>query len=362
MLEEKIIHVKKHALEDIEKARAKEALFELKIKYLGRKSEFNKILKNLKNLTSEEKKTIGPLANQTKKELETAFQKAEKNISAKSFDVKAEKIDITIPAQKIKRGHLHPLSIVQKEVDNIFTSMGFEIAEGPEVETEWYNFDALNIPKDHPARDEWDTFWLKTRTNTDYTLTNADDGQHKSASSPYKSVLLRTHTSPVQIRYMQTHKPPFRIIVPGKCFRNEATDAAHEHTFYQFEALMVGGDINVGHLKYISKEFFDRFFKKDIKIRLRPSFFPFTEPSFEFNISCTVCGGKGCSACKNNGWIEVAGAGMVNQQVFVNAGYPRGKYTGFAWGFGLERLAMMKYKIDDIRLFHSGDLRFIKQF
>ncbi len=351
MLQDKILHIKKHALEDIEKAFTKEALFKLKIKYLGRKSEFNKILKSLKNLTSEEKKLIGSLANQTKRELEQAFERAEKNISAKSFDARAEKIDITIPARRIKRGHLHPLTIVQKEIDNIFTSMGFEIVEGPEVEMEWYNFDALNIPKDHPARDAWDTFWLKSQ-------------KVKSEKLKVKSdrILLRTHTSPVQIRYMQTHKPPFRIIVPGKCFRNEATDAAHEHTFYQFEALMVGDDINVGHLKHIAKEFFDRFFKKDVKIRLRPSFFPFTEPSFEFDISCTVCGGKGCSACKNNGWIEVAGAGMVNQQVFVNAGYPRGKYTGFAWGFGLERLAMMKYKIDDIRLFHSGDLRFIKQF
>lgn len=351
MLQDSILHVKKHALEDIEKARTKEALFELKIKYLGRKSEFNQLLKSLKDLTNEEKRIVGPLANQTKKELETAFQKAEKNIAAKSFDAKAEKIDITIPARRVKRGHLHPLTIVQNEVEDIFTAMGFEIVEGPEVETEWYNFDALNIPKDHPARDAWDTFWLKSQ-------------KVKSSKLKVKSdrILLRTHTSPVQIRYMQKHKPPFRIIVPGKCFRNEATDAAHEHTFYQFEALMVDDDINVGHLKHITKEFFDRFFKKDVRIRLRPSFFPFTEPSFEFDISCTVCGGKGCSACKNNGWIEVAGAGMVNQQVFVNAGYPRGKYTGFAWGFGLERLAMMKYKIDDIRLFHSGDLRFIKQF
>jgi phenylalanyl-tRNA synthetase alpha chain len=257
----------------------------------------------------------------------------------------------------VKRGHLHPLSIVQNEVEDIFTSMGFEIADGPEVETEWYNFDALNIPKDHPARDAWDTFWLKPTNNKQQTTNN---GGKFSVESD--KLLLRTHTSPVQIRYMQTHKPPFRIIAPGRCFRNEATDAAHEHTFYQFEALMVGDDINVGHLKHISKEFFDRFFKKDVKIRLRPSFFPFTEPSFEFDISCTVCGGKGCSSCKGTGWLEVAGAGMVNQQVFVNAGYPRNKYTGFAWGFGLERLAMMKYKIDDVRLFHSGDLRFIKQF
>jgi phenylalanyl-tRNA synthetase alpha chain len=161
---------------------------------------------------------------------------------------------------------------------------------------------------------------------------------------------------------MQKNKPPFRIISPGKCFRHEATDAAHEHTFYQFEALMVGDDISVGHLKFIAQQFFSRFFKKDVKVRLRPSFFPFTEPSFEFDISCTVCNGKGCPSCKNGGWLEMGGAGMVNQAVFAVSGYPRNKYQGLAWGFGLERLAMMKYKIDDIRLFHSGDLRFVRQF
>jgi phenylalanyl-tRNA synthetase alpha chain len=351
MLETKIIQIKNQALEEIGKARANEELFNLRIKFLGRKSEFNEILKGIKDLSSEEKRIIGPLANNVKRELEQAFDSADKKVKL-NIDFKAEKIDVTIPAERVRRGHLHPLSIVQREIEDIFAAMGFEIADGPEVETEWYNFDALNIPKDHPARDAWDTFWLRSNQKV------------KSEKLKVKSdrILLRTHTSPVQIRYMQKHRPPFRIIAPGRCFRNEATDAAHEHTFYQFEALMAGEDINVGHLKHISKEFFDRFFKKDVKIRLRPSFFPFTEPSFEFDISCTVCGGKGCSSCKNTGWLEVAGAGMVNQQVFVNAGYPRGKYTGFAWGFGLERLAMMKYKIDDIRLFHSGDLRFIKQF
>ena len=174
--------------------------------------------------------------------------------------------------------------------------------------------------------------------------------------------MLRTHTSPVQVRYMQTHTPPLRIIAPGKCFRNEATDATHEHSFYQFEALMVGDDVNVGNFKFIAQEFFSRFFKKEITVRLRPSYFPFTEPSFEFDISCTVCGGKGCSSCKGTGWLEVGGAGMVNQAVFVAAGYEKGQYQGFAWGFGLERLLMMRHKINDIRLFHGGDKRFTDQF
>lgn len=342
MIQNSILHIKKHALEDILKARTSEELFNLRVKYLGRKSEFNQILKGIKDLSVEEKKVIGPLANEVKREIEKGLKTAEKQIKAKQFDVEAERIDVTIPGKKVKHGHLHPLSKVQNEIEDIFTSMGFEIADGPEVETEWYNFDALNIPKDHPARDAWDTFWLK--------------------STGKERVALRPHTSPVQIRYMQKHKPPFRIIAPGKCFRNEATDAKHEHTFYQFEALVVGEDINVGHFKNIGEQFFSKFFGHHIKIRLRPSFFPFTEPSFEFDISCTVCGGKGCRTCKGGGWLEIGGAGMVNQAVFAAAGYPRNKYQGFAWGFGLERLAMMKYKIDDIRLFHSGDLRLIKQF
>jgi phenylalanyl-tRNA synthetase alpha chain len=352
MLEQKILNIKNTALAEINKALTKERVFDLRVKYLGRKSEFNKILKGIKDLSDEEKKKVGHLANVTKREVEGEFEKMEKLIKAKSFNHKAERIDITIPGKKIARGHLHPITKVQNEIEDIFTSMGFEIADGPEVETEWYNFDSLNIPADHPARDAWDTFWIKPRINADQ---NADKrGNQRMA--------LRPHTSPVQIRYMQKNKPPFRIIVPGKCFRREATDAAHEHTFYQFEALVVGEDINVGHFKYIGEQFFSKFFKKDVKVRLRPSYFPFTEPSFEFDISCLICNGKRCKSCKDNGWLEIGGAGMVNQEVFVAAGYPRNKYQGFAWGFGLERLAMMKWKIDDIRLFESGDLRFINQF
>jgi phenylalanyl-tRNA synthetase alpha chain len=343
MIEQKILNIKTQALEEIKKALREKEVFDLRVKYLGRKSEFNNLLKNLKDLAIEEKKKIGPLANAVKKEIDEALTRAQKIIKSASFDHKKEKIDVTIPGNKKERGHLHPITLVQNEIEDIFTSMGFEIADGPEVETEWYNFDALNIPADHPARDAWDTFWLRQKAKGE-------------------RLALRPHTSPVQIRYMQKHQPPFRIIAPGKCFRNEATDATHEHTFYQFEALVVGEDINIGHFKYIGEQFFSKFFKKNIKVRLRPSFFPFTEPSFEFDISCTVCGGKGCKSCKGGGWLEVGGCGMVHQEVFAAAGYPKGKWQGFAWGFGLERLAMMKWKIDDIRLFNSGDLRFIKQF
>lgn len=343
MLTKKIEEIKEKSLAELKKSSDKKAIFDLKVKYLGRKGELTKILKSLKDLNEKERKTVGPLANQTRRIIENEIAKRAKELTAR-IDWEKEKIDVTFPGEKQGLGHLNPITLVQRDIEKIFSSMGFEIADGPEIETEWYNFDALNIPANHPARDAWDTFWLKTKPGTKERLA------------------LRPHTSPVQVRYMQKHKPPFRIIAPGRCFRHEATDATHEHTFHQFEALVVDKDISVGHFKAVAKQFFSQFFEKNIDIRLRPSFFPFTEPSFEFDISCTVCDRKGCKSCKGGGWLEVGGAGMVNQSVFVAAGYPRNKYQGFAWGFGLERLAMMKYKIDDIRLFHSGDLRFVRQF
>lgn len=343
MIEQKIKGIKENLNADISKLNSLAELGDLRIKFLGRKSEFTSILKGLKDLPEDERKTVGQLANSVKTEIEEIFAAKEKELKEKSFDFLAEKIDVTMPAKKLHRGHLHPLTKIQNEIEDIFTSMGFEIADGPEVETEFYNFDALNVPKNHPARDMQDTFWLK-----------AEESKEK--------ILMRTQTSAVQVRYMETHTPPFRIIVPGRIFRNEATDATHEHTFHQFEALVVDENINVGNFKFIAQEFFSKFFKKDVKVRLRPSYFPFTEPSFEFDISCTMCGGKGCAGCKNAGWLEIGGAGMVNQFVFESAGYKRNQYQGFAWGFGIERLAMMKYKINDIRLFHGGDLRFLRQF
>jgi len=275
MSEEKINAIKNQALEDIKTEKNSRDVFDLRVKYLGRKSELNEVLKGLKDLSAEEKKTIGPLANAVKIELEKAFDQAEKNIKAKSFDAEAERIDVTIPGKKIEQGHLHPITLIQNEIEDIFTGMGFEIADGPEVETEFYNFDALNMPENHSARDMQDTFWIDSQ----------------------KGILPRTHTSNVQVRYMEKHKPPFRIIAPGRIFRHEATDSTHEHTFHQFEALVVGDDINVTNFKYVAEQFFSRFFNADITVRLRPSYFPFTEPSFEFDISCTMCGGKGCSGC-----------------------------------------------------------------
>lgn len=352
MLEQKIKEIKENLEKNLEVVKNLDELNELKIKFLGRKSEFTTILKSLKDLSDDKRKVIGQLANQVKAEIEDTFKRTEQILKAQSFDFQAEKIDVTMPAKKLKRGHLHPLSKIQYEIEDIFTAMGFEIAEGPEVETEFYNFDALNIPKDHPARDMQDTFWLRQ---------NSQKSKVESEKS-VERIVMRTQTSDVQIRYMEKHQPPFRIIAPGRVFRNESTDTTHDHTFHQFEALMVGDDITVGNLKFVAQQFFSKFFKKEVEIRLRPSFFPFTEPSFEFDINCLVCGGKGCPSCKGAGWLELGGAGMVNQNVFEACGYPRNKYQGFAWGFGLERLAMMKYKIDDVRLFHGGDLRFINQF
>ncbi|MDD5083478.1 MAG: phenylalanine--tRNA ligase subunit alpha [Candidatus Moranbacteria bacterium] len=343
-LKKHVVDIQNEAFALVAKAKTETDLNEIEIRFLGRKSEFNALLKGLKDLSSEERQAVGPLVNAIKQEMIRSFAEARQKMKLASVDWEKDRLDVTAPGVKLPEGHLHILTQVQREIEDIFTSMGFDIASGPEIETEFYNFDALNTPAHHPARDMQDTFYIKSK-----------DGQ--------ENLSLRSQTSAVQVRYMEQHTPPFRIIAPGRVFRNEATDTTHEHTFFQFEALMVGEDINVGNLKYVAQEFFSRFFKTEVKIRLRPSYFPFVEPGFEFDISCLSCGGeKGCSACRHNGWLELGGAGMVNQNVFVNAGYERNRYQGLAWGFGLERLAMMKYDIPDIRLFHSGDTRFLSQF
>ncbi len=344
---EKIKVLEKEAKEALEKTDSLDALEELKVKYLGRKSEFVLILRGLKDMSADDKKNVGSLANKTKIVIDSEISLKIFQIEQKENDEK-EWIDVTLPGSEERIGSMHIISRIQKEIEGIFISMGFEIGDGPEVETEWYNFTALNVPADHPARDMQDTFWLKQKKKDN------EGGEEK--------LLPRTQLSPDQIHYMQSHKPPFRVIVPGRVYRNEATDATHEHTFHQFEVLVVGKDISVANFRHVARTFFSSFFGKELEIRLRPGYFPFTEPSFEFDISCTVCGGKGCRSCKNTGWLEVGGCGIVNQRVFENAGYKKDQWQGFAWGFGMERLAMMKYKIDDIRLFMGGDLRFLRQF
>jgi phenylalanyl-tRNA synthetase alpha chain len=341
MLQEKIRQIEMEGKTALKTVKTLVDLKAWEVKYLGRKSELNNLLKSLKDLSPEEKRVVGQLGNTTKQSLLKVFQEIQAALIAKSVNWEEDRVDVTTPGVAVALGHLHPITQLEHRIENIFTAMGFAVVDGPEVESEWYNFDALNMPADHPARDMQDTFWL---TENKY--------------------LMRTHTSAVQARYMEKHQPPLRIIIPGRIFRNEATDASHEHTFHQFECLMVGeeSEVSVATFKYIAETFFSEFFGKKVGIRLRPSFFPFTEPSFEFDISCVLCGGKGCSVCKQSGWLEIGGAGMVNQKVFEAAGYERGKYQGFAWGFGVTRLAMMQYKISDIRLLMSGDLRFIRQF
>jgi len=240
-----------------------------------------------------------------------------------------------------KNGHMHPLSIMIVEIAAIFHKMGFSVASGPEIETEFYNFDALNIPKWHPSRDMWDTFWLKPMT----------DGR-----------LLRTHTSPVQIRYMESHKPPMRIICPGKVYRHEATDATHEAQFYQLEGLMIDENVSLANFKGVLEQFFSEFFKTKVNLRLRPSYFPFVEPAAEADITCVKCDGKGCTVCKQTGWIELLGAGMVHPKVLESGGINPKKYKGFAFGVGIDRLAILKYGIEDVRLLYQGDLRLVNQF
>jgi phenylalanyl-tRNA synthetase alpha chain len=329
--------VKSEAKSAIQKADDLVKLSQIIKKYLGKEGEITYVLRSLEKLPKEKRAEIGKEANEIKKFLEEHIDIKKSELSVVQAE-KKEWFDITLPGKKPALGHLHPLTLVRRQVEEIFQSMGFSVIEGPDIETEWYNFDALNIPKDHPARDLWDTFYLK----------GGD--------------LLRTHTSPNQVRYMEKHQPPLRVIVPGNVYRKEATDASHEFQLFQVEGLMVDKDVNVSHFKAVISEFFRRFFKKDVRSRLRPDFFPFTEPSFDVSMTCLVCGGKGCSACKNSGWLEVAGAGMVHPNVFANAGLNPKNWQGWAFGFGLDRLAMMKYKINDIRLLRSGDLRFLHQF
>ena len=314
---------------------------ELRRYFLGRKGRLSTALRELAALSPEERKTAAPPLQKLKKEIIREIESALAKIAI-AREAEKEWIDVTLPGEKPSLGHLHPLTLIERQIGDIFSRLGFAVVDGPEVETEFYNFDAVNVPPDHPARDMQDTFWIESE----------------------KPEVLRTHTSNIQVRYMRRHKPPFRIIVPGRVFRNEATDATHEHTFHQFEALMVDENISVADFLAVAEKFFSEFFAAEVRIRLRPSFFPFVEPGFEFDISCTACGGEkaDCRTCRGGGWLEVGGAGMVHPRVFAAAGYEKGRYTGFAWGFGLERLAMIKYKIDDIRLFHGGDKRFSRRF
>ncbi|MFZ8933820.1 MAG: phenylalanine--tRNA ligase subunit alpha [Bacteriovoracaceae bacterium] len=324
-------------------------ILKYKSEALGKNGQLSQILKSLKDLSNEERKAIGPLANQIKEQMNQLVTSKLKEIEVSEINKKLEqnKIDITDRLSNrsnvLCHGGLHPTNIIQREIEDIFLSMGFEVLDGPHIEDDYHNFEALNIPADHPARDMQDTFWFQT-----------EDGIRK--------FLLRTHTSTIQVRGMKERKPPFRFIAPGKVFRCERTDASHEMVFHQLEGMMVGEDISIGHLIYFMKTVLKEIFKKDVEVRLRPGFFPFVEPGFELDIRCLICSGKGCSVCKQTGWVELLPCGMVHPRVLEAGGIDPEKYNGYAFGLGLDRLVMMRYGIDDIRHLHSADLRFISQF
>jgi phenylalanyl-tRNA synthetase alpha chain len=328
------------ALARIESAAVPEDLESVRVEVLGRKGTLAALSKDMGKLSPDERKALGASLNSAKLQLETAFdaKKAGFDETALNTKLDAEWLDLTLPASGIAPGHLHPITQIQQEIEDLFRSLGFTVLDGPEVETEYYNFDALNIPGDHPARDMQDTFWLEGGN------------------------LLRTHTSPVQVRGMEKLGPPLRMIAPGRVFRNEAVDASHEHTFYQLEGMMIDRNVSVAYLIYFMKTLLTAVFRREVTVRLRPGFFPFVEPGFELDISCLICGGSGCPVCKHSGWVELLPCGLVNPNVLRMSGIDPEEWGGFAFGLGLTRLVMMRYAIDDIRQLQGGDLRFLNQF
>jgi phenylalanyl-tRNA synthetase alpha chain len=336
-IEQKIAELSEAALEEVRQALSGEELEALRVKYLGRKGSLTKVLRGLKDLDPDLRRQVGAQANQAKERLETALAQALNALKEAAARAAAPTIDVTLPGRRGPLGRLHPLTRIMEEMCNIFLHLGFEAVTGPEVELDWYNFEALNIPPDHPARDMQDTFYFNDK------------------------VLLRTHTSPMQIRVMEKRQPPVRIIAPGKVYRRDS-DMTHSPMFHQVEGLLVDRGVTFADLKGVLTEFVHQMFGPEVGLRFRPSYFPFTEPSAEIDIACVICRGEGCRVCKITGWIEILGAGMVHPAVFEAVGYDPEEYTGFAFGLGVERVAMLKYGIDDIRLFFDNDLRFLGQF
>ncbi len=328
--------IRRDALSSIAKTSSLQEVEKIRVFYLGRKGKLTEVLRGVGKLEENERRLIGKAANEIKKELEDAIFTKKKQLEDKG--VKKEGIDITLPGRTPWVGRRHPITICAEKISCIFTRIGYSIVEGPDIETDYYNFEALNIPEHHPARDIQDTFYL-------------EDGR-----------ILRTQTTNVEIRVMEKRKPPLKIISWGRCYRRDSPDATHSPIFHQLEGFYVDRDVTFRQLKGTLIYFAKEFFGKDIRTKFVPSYFPFTEPSAELYISCSVCGGEGCRVCKNTGFVEVLGCGMLHPNVFKNVGYDPEKYTGFAFGMGLERLTMLKYKIDDIRLFYENDMRFLNQF
>jgi len=318
-------------------------LRELELRFLSRKGELSSLLRGLKDLSADSRQAVGALANEVKQELQEKFETARSSIGGRRGPAAA--LDVTLPGRSLPQGHRHPITLVQNELEDLFSSLGFMVLDGPELESDYYNFSALNIPPAHPARDMQDTFYIDQPN---------PDGEY--------DLLLRTQTSPVQIRAMRKYGAPLKAIIPGRCFRNEATDARHEHTFYQLEGLLVDKDISFANLKSFLELVGQRLFGPATKLRMRPKFFPFVEPGNNGEYTCFLCQGQGCRVCKGTGWLEIVGAGLVHPAVMRAGGLDPDVYSGLAFGFGLTRLAMLKYGINDVRLFQGGDLRFLEQF
>ncbi len=338
-MEEKLEEFKVRARDELREVRDEASLQNLKARFVGKKGVITEILKGMKDISPDERPRMGKLINETKTFVEELIDTKlhEMREEKKRRSLFEEKIDVTLPGRGMPVGSVHPITEVMEDIVGIFERMGFQVAEGPEVETDYYNFEALNIPKDHPARDMQDTFYVSDE------------------------VVLRTHTSPVQIRVMEKHAPPIKVIAPGKVYRCDS-DVSHTPMFHQIEGLLVDEHVTFGDLKGVLTEFVRLVFGEGIGVRFRPSFFPFTEPSAEVDIECVICSGKGCRVCKDTGWLEILGCGMVDPEVFRSVGYDPEKYSGFAFGLGIERITMLKFGINDIRLFFENDIRFLKQF
>lgn len=339
-MKEKLDKIREEAIEKIAGSNALDKLNEIRVAYLGKKGELTEVLKGMKDVAAEERPKVGQLVNDTRKAIEDKIEEMKTTLAkqAREKQLAEEIIDVTLPAKKNNVGHRHPNTIALEEVERIFVGMGYEVVEGPEVEYDYYNFEALNIPANHPAKDEQDTFYINDK------------------------IVLRTQTSPVQAREMEKGKLPIRMIAPGRVFRSDEVDATHSPSFHQIEGLVIDKNITFADLKGTLEQFAKELFGENTKTKFRPHHFPFTEPSAEVDVTCFKCGGKGCRMCKGSGWIEILGCGMVHPRVLEMSGINPEEYTGFAFGVGLERIALLKYEIDDMRLLYENDIRFLKQF
>ncbi|MCD7817612.1 MAG: phenylalanine--tRNA ligase subunit alpha [Lachnospiraceae bacterium] len=339
-MQDRLQSIKEEALAQIKDAEVLDRLNEVRVNFLGKKGELTALLKSMKEVPPEERPAFGQMVNETRQQIEAALDETKKKLEQAAMErrLQEEVLDVTLPAKRNLVGHSHPNTIAQEEVERIFVGMGYEVIEGPEIEYDLYNFEKLNIPANHPAKDEQDTFYIN------------------------KDIVLRTQTSPVQARVMEQGKLPIRMISPGRVFRSDEVDATHSPSFHQIEGLVVDKNITFADLKGTLEEFAKELFGEETKTKFRPHHFPFTEPSAEMDVSCFKCGGKGCRFCKGSGWIEILGCGMVHPHVFEMCGIDPDVYTGFAFGVGLERIALLKYEIDDMRLLYENDVRFLKQF